>query len=346
MGGAETTFLRVTGALNSAGHRVTTMVRRGAALEPQLLAAGIEVQTAPLRNYVDIASVLQLRHQIERQRVPIVQSWASRATWLTRPGPDTLHVARLGGYYKLRYFRHADAWVVNTRGLRDWMVGRGFPPDRVAWINNFVPEPATPQPLPLTRDQLGIPAEALVVIALGRFLEKKGFQDLVPAFARLPAQIGGLPLHLVLVGDGPLLADLRGAAATLGGRVHFTGWVNQPVAMLGLGDVFVCPSRVEPMGNVVLEAWSQGLPVICTETSGGGELIQSGDTGLLCPAADVPRLAAVIERVLRDADLRGALAGHGRSHYRQRYSEQRTVDGYLEFYRRLLRDSGRRRRRD
>lgn len=338
MGGAESTFLRVVGALHGAGHPVLAGVRRGSELIRHL-GDRIPVQCFPLRNYIDLPSTLQIRHAAEQHEADIVQTWASRATWLTRAPERAVHIARLGGYYKLRYFRHADAWIVNSRGLRDWMVAKGFPPDRVDWINNFVPALPPGTVSPISRASLGMPSEALVVVAFGRFIERKGFSDLLAAFARLPAQIEDRPVHLVLAGDGEALADLRAQAAPLAARVHFTGWLDQPVAMLGMADVFVCPSRVEPLGNVVLEAWSQGLPVICTETAGGTELIRDGDTGLLCPVQDAPRLAALIERVLRDADLRGALAGHGLTHYRQRYSEQKTLDATLDFYRRMIKRS-------
>ncbi len=135
--------------------------------------------------------------------------------------------------------------------------------------------------------------------------------------------------------DGPLMAPLRAAATGLA-RVHFTGWLQQPLPVIAMADVFICPSRVEALGNVVLEAWSQGVAVVCTETAGGTELIHSGDTGLLCPARDVARLAAALERVLTDGDLRAGLAGNGLHHYRHRYGERRTVDATLAFYRRLL----------
>lgn len=336
MGGAETSFMRVACALDAAGHPTLAGVRRGSELE-RLLEGRVALAHFSMRNYIDVSSILQIRDAAIAHRAQVVQTWASRASWLTRAPGGTLHIARLGGYYKLRYFRHADGWVVNTRGLRDWMVSKGFPPDRVEWINNFVP-PLAPGDGPVrSRGDLHIPADALVVIAMGRFVGKKGFQDLVSAFARLPERIDGRPVHLLLMGDGRDLAELRSMAGSLGTRVHFTGWIEQPVAMLALGDVFVCPSRIEPLGNVVLEAWSQGLPVICTETAGGTELIRSGDTGLLCPASDVARMAAAIERVLRDSELREGLARRGLAHYLHRYSEQKTVDALLDFYRRMIR---------
>ena len=336
--GAETSLLRLVQAMGAAGHAVQVGVRSGSELARRLQDDG-GLHLLPFRNYLDVSSVSQIRQLLERLHVPVVQTWASRATWLTRAPEGTVHIARLGGYYKLRYFRHADAWIVNTRGLRDWMVDKGFPADRVEWINNFVPELAPGSASVLSRADLGVPADALLVISMGRFIDKKGFHDLLTAFARLPSHIDERPVHLMLIGDGSLLADLRAAAAPLQGRVHFTGWLDQPLPMLGLADVFVCPSRVEPLGNVVLEAWSQGLPVICTDTAGGSELIHDGDNGLLTPVQDVPRLAHAMERVLRDAELRGALAGHGRAHLQHRYSAQKTLDATLDFYRRMIRQT-------
>lgn len=341
MGGAETTFLRVVRALDASGNPVTAGVRKGSDLERLLDDTG-RVVPLPMRNYIDVSTVLQIRSLIESRRIPLVQTWASRATWLTHAPGDTVHIARLGGYYKVRYFRHADGWVVNTRGLRDWLVGKGFPPDRVEWINNFV-APVVPGMAPaLSREKLGVPKEALVVIALGRMVEKKGFQDLVPAFARLPAEIGGRPLHLVLIGSGTQQPELQamGREPALVGRVHFTGWLDQPLAVLPMADVFVCPSRIEPLGNVVLEAWSQGLPVICTETAGGSELVRTGDNGILTPIEDPVRLAAAMESVLRDDALRQGLAERGYAMFHRHYSEQKTTEAFLDFYRRMLRVKG------
>lgn len=338
MGGAEIMFQRLTRALDASGNPVQVGVRRGSAISRHF-DARLPLAEFSLRNYVDVGSIMQIRHAASAFEARVVQTWASRATWLTRTPPGSVHIARLGGYYKLRYFRHAHAWIVNSRALRDWMVTHGFPAERVEWINNFVAELPAGTPAAISRAVLGIPADALVVMSMGRFIEKKGFQDLIQAFGRLPHRIAGRPVHLVMVGDGPLLAELRAATSDYGGRLHFTGWLDQPLPVLGMADVFICPSRIEPLGNVVLEAWSQGVPVVCTETAGGTELIRTGDTGLLCPAQDVVRMAAAIERVLSDTDLRAGLAGNGLAHYRHRYGARKTIDATLDFYRRMVKSA-------
>jgi len=335
MGGAETAFQRAAQALSDAGNPVTCLLRRGAALDGVLPATLPRLQL-PMRNYFDVATMLRLRALLKRGDWPVVQTWMSRATWMTHAPKSVLHVARLGGYYRPRYFRHADAWVVNTKGLYDWMLAQGFPRERLEWINNFVPVLPAGTPSPLSRATLGVPEEALLVVGLGRLIEKKGFQDLIAALALLPREIGSRPLHLLIMGDGPLRPALEQQAAALGGRVHFAGWVNNALAALPIAEVFVCPSREEPLGNVLLEAWSQRMPVLSTTSDGGRELIEDGRTGLLVPIAEPRPMSTALERLLRDAALREALARTGHEVFRSRYSEQGTVDAYIGFYGRML----------
>src|SRR5690625_3524083 len=106
-----------------------------------------------------------------------------RATRLTRlpPSSSAVHIARLGGYYKIRgYYEHAHAWVGNTKALCDYLVREGLPAARVFHIGNFVAEPATvsDDELATLRMQLGLPDDALVLMTLGRFIDIKGFDDL------------------------------------------------------------------------------------------------------------------------------------------------------------------------
>jgi glycosyltransferase involved in cell wall biosynthesis len=80
------------------------------------------------------------------------------------------------------------------------------------------------------RARLGLPPDAQVLFSLGRLIAKKGFADLLEAFARLPAEPGGRPLRLVIAGDGPDRAALEEATRRLGlgGRVHWAGWQDDP----------------------------------------------------------------------------------------------------------------------
>ena len=336
MGGAETTFLRQVQGLRRAGHPVVAAVRTNSALVEAVGDAPVRCELS-MTNYLDLRSVLAIRRLAKEHHCDVVQSWMSRATWLTRVPSGCVHVSRLGGYYHARYFRHAHGWVTVTLGLREWMLQKGFPADRVEYIRNFIPVLPPGTPPPFTRAQLGIPDEALLVVSMGRFIDKKGYQDLIPAFASLGPQMHGRPLHLLLMGRGPQQKELEALAASAPGRVHFPGWVDQPVAALPLADVFVCPSREEAHGNVMLEAWSQRLPLLSTRTDGGSELVQDGDSGLLCDIGDVSGMASQLRRLLESAELREQLAGKGMETQRTRHDETATVSAYLDFYQRLQR---------
>lgn len=337
LGGAEIAYERTVTALSAAGLPVDCVLRRGAKLDA-VLAGRVPLRTQAMRSYWDLASVLRIRALLKTGQWPIVQTWATRATWLTRAPAGVVHLARIGGFYRLSRFRHADGWIVNTPSLRAWLVGEGFPAERVIHIDNFVPELPADHPSPLSRAQLGIPDDALLLVSSGRLIEAKGFHDLIAAMAEMPAVFDDRPVHLLLLGDGPYRATLEGLAMQLGisARVHFAGWVENAVAALPIADLAVLPSHKEALGNVILEAWSRGLPAISTQTDGGKYLIDDDRNGLLTPVADASALAGTLARVLSDTELRRRLAAEGHSRFRRQFSAQSTVAAYAGFYQHVL----------
>jgi L-malate glycosyltransferase len=330
MGGAETTFVRHVDALSGAAHPVTAAVRRGSALVTALRGTPRVIEVA-MTNYIDLASGFLIRRLARESESSVVQSWMSRATWLTRVPRGCVHLARLGGYYQPRYFRHAHGWITVTDHLRRWMLAQGFPADRVAQVPNYVSDAGSRAP-PFSRSDLGIPEDAHVVVAMGRFIDKKGFPDLLRAFLALGARLGGRPLHLLLMGQGPQRALLERMAADAPLRIHFTGWVERAADALALGDVFVCPSLEEAHGNVILEAWGAGRAVISTRCEGPAELIEHRCNGLLCEPGDVATLSILLRKVLQHADLRESLAARGQETQRTRHHRGATLAAYLDFY--------------
>ena len=104
------------------------------------------------------------------------------------------------------------------------------------------------------------------------------------------------------------------------GRVSFLGWRQDAGALLAACDVFVCPSRHEPLGNVVLEAWSAARPVVAAAAQGPCELVRDGETGLLVPLEAPEPLAAAIAGLLADAPRRAALAAAGRAEFERAHA--------------------------
>jgi glycosyltransferase involved in cell wall biosynthesis len=339
LGGAERFFARLVSALHESGYPSMAVLRRGSLLDGTIDSAVPRVLTG-MANSLDVRTMWTIRRLVARHRPEVVQTYLGRATRLTRVprSSGTIHLARLGGYYRPRSYRHADAWVGNTRGICDYLVQQGFPADRVFHISNFAeaPEPSTDAaPAREARERLGIPDDALMLFALGRFRPSKGFVDLLDAFALLPREVGGRPLRLVIAGEGELRDELLAQAQRLGvaDRVSWTGWLPEPAPYYAAADLFICPSRIEHLGNVILEAWGRNVPVLSTRTRGAEELMVDGETGLLVAASDAQAMRDGILRALESgpSTLR-RLADAGLHTVRTRHSKEAIVAAYRELY--------------
>ena len=328
-GGAETFFVRLAGALQRGGQSQRVLIRRDPDRAAALRRAGVEVGELRFGGACDLAGRLAFRREIAAWRPDLVLTWMSRATAFC-PRGAFVHAARLGGYYDLKYYRHCDHLVANTEAIADYAVAGGWPRERVHHLPNFVPDPRAAEPV-VGPDLPARPAGAPLLLALGRLHPNKGFDVLLDAVAATRE------LHLWLAGDGPLRADLEARAARLGlcGRVRFLGWRADTAPLFAAADLLVCPSRVEPLGNVVIEAWAAEIPVVASRSDGPGALIEHGENGGLVPANDPAALAVAIEQLCRDDGLRRRLAAAGRRAYEARFTEAAIVTAYRNLFERI-----------
>lgn len=340
-GGAERFFTRLVAALNRAGHPATAVCRPGSWVAENLDGAVPRI-LLPMPGAWDPVARWRLGRLIRRSGAAVVQTYMGRTTRLVRlpAGRKPVHVARLGGFYDLRQYRHAHAWVGNTGELERHLRKGGLAPARIYRIGNFA-EPATPDPEAAARlrGQLGLPAECRVALCVARLHPNKGIDTLLEAWARLPAAPGGAPARLVIVGDGPLRETLQGQARALGleRQVVWAGWQDDPAPWYELADLCVCPSRHEPLGNVVLEAWAHRLPVIATRSQGPLELIEPGVDGILVPVDQSGELAAALSGALEMPEpWRTALGEAGFRTLVEKHGSRIIVDAYVALYRTLL----------
>lgn len=339
-GGAERFFVRLCAALAEDGQPVTAVCPPHSAVA-RALADTLAVRAVKMRSVWDPLARWQIRRLIRAAQPDIVQTWMGRATRLVAlpRGRLPVHVARLGGYYDLKGYRHAHAWIGNTRGICDYLVREGLPATRVFHIGNFIepaPVPAA-EDLAAWRTRWQIPADARCIAAAGRLHPNKGFADLLDAFARLPDTVGGRPLVLAIAGDGPLRDDLGRHAAHLGiaARVRWLGWQQDLAPLLFSADLFVCPSRHEPLGNVLLEAWAHRVPLVTTATAGALELVEHGSNALVTPVGDSAALAGAIRTLLGDDGARAQLAANGFATLVREHGKAAIVAAYRTLYRDL-----------
>jgi glycosyltransferase involved in cell wall biosynthesis len=328
-GGAETFFVRLAAALQRAGETQRVLIRRNTDRTQRLRAAGVEVDGLDFGGPLDVVTRWRFRRAIVAWRPDIVLTWMNRATQLCPKG-DFVHVARLGGYYDLKYYRRCDHLIANTRAIVDYAVAEGWPADRIDYLPNFVPDIGT------AKQFRHLPGAAHCVLAVGRLHPNKGFALLLQAVALTPE------VRLTIAGDGPLRGEIEQQMHDLGiaDRVRFLGWRDDIPTLFAEADLFVCPSLHEPLGNVVIEAWSAGLPVIATAGDGPAALIENEVNGLLVPLPGQPgggpaALAAAIERLCHSSELRLQLARGGRRAYESGYTEAAVVAGYRSFFDRL-----------
>ena len=177
-------------------------------------------------------------------------------------------------------------------------------------------------------------AEQRYVLAIGRVVEKKGFDLLIRGFARIADQHPDVELRIG--GSGPELGELAALAEAtgLGARVRFLGRQDRTeVAGLMAGaDCVAMPSRLEPFGIVVLEAWRAGTPVLCTSYGGPPEFVDDGVTGLLVDPFDTEALATELDRLLGDAALRATIGAAGAAQV-QSFGWPQIAEQYRRIYR-------------
>jgi glycosyltransferase involved in cell wall biosynthesis len=335
-GGAENFFIRLVNAFQESGWQPQALLRHGSELAGHL-DAGVQQRQAAMYSTWDSWSRWQVARAIRQLRPQLVQTYMGRATRLTRLQPDhVVHVARLGGYYNLKSYRHAHAWIGNTRGLCDYLLKHGLPADRVFHIYNFID---FPDPQSATAGlSLPIAQHDWMLLAAGRLVPVKGIGYLLAAFARLPAVIAGRTLQLVILGDGPLGAQLQQQAQQSGiaGRVHWAGWQAEVSAYYRRADLVVFPSLLqEALGNVILETWAYCKPLLTSESRGALELCEHATDAWRVPCADAAALAQGISLLLQDDELRNALAAGGHRHARRQFSKEVILRQYQTLYRQL-----------
>jgi len=328
-GGAEAFFVRLVIGLHKAGLDQRVVIRENAERAALLRAAGIDPVELKFGGRLDFSTSMMLKRQLRDFRPHVALTWMNRATSkMPRRRPSDLDyvlAARLGGYYNLKYYRHCDHLVGNTPDICDYLKGQGWPEERTHYLPNFVAADVAPA---ISPKLLNLPERARFILTLGRLHENKAFDTLIRALVDVPET------YLVIAGEGPERERLESLATELGvrPRIRMAGWRDDVPSLMAACSVFVCPSRHEPLGNVVIEGWAQSRPVVAAASQGPSQLINDGKDGLLTPVDDAPAMALAIKRVLGDAALADSLAQAGRARYQAEFTEAQVVQQYLNFF--------------
>jgi glycosyltransferase involved in cell wall biosynthesis len=182
------------------------------------------------------------------------------------------------------------------------------------------------------RAEFGIPADALLVVYLGRLNPEKGVPELTAAFAHIADERP--ELHLLLVGpdEAGMRTSLQGAAGTGRVRVHSAGFTREPEAVMAAADIFVLPSHREGFGASVIEAAACGVPAVGTRIYGLVDAIAEGESGMLVPVGDPAALGAAILGLAGDAEARRAMGMRARRRVEREFTEARMTALFMTYF--------------
>jgi glycosyltransferase involved in cell wall biosynthesis len=321
-GGAETYFSDLVAGLNAGGVPQAVAIRRHAGRERRLNDLGIPGIVAPFGGLLDLKTRASVKRFARQQEAGALIAWMNRAARFAPRGPWG-RIGRLGGYYGLKYYRGFDHLVANTRDIEAWILRQGWPREKVRYIPNFA---APTGDAVADRAALDTPKDAPLLLGLGRLHVNKAHDVSLRALARLP------DAYLWIAGSGPLEAELKALAGQLGvaDRVRFLGWRDDPSSLYRAADLCVFPSRFEPLGNVVIQAWAHGLPVVAAASTGPSELIRNEEDGLLVAIDDDEALAGAAARLIEDPALGGRMAEAGAARMASEFSLDRITDQWRE----------------
>lgn len=251
-----------------------------------------------------LTGIACLARRMSGRRIPLVVSEHSDLRKAQAIKPAERLVLRHAGR---RIYGSADGVVCVSHGVAESVAAcTGIAPARLTVIHNPIAASSNAVASPEDEDIVAWWSEARrKVIAIGALKPAKAYDLLLTAFARLRLSTDA---RLLLLGDGPLRADLEAQVAALGieRHVRMPGFHRSPSVFLRQADLFVMSSRWEGFGNVIVEALAEGVPVVSTDCmSGPSEILEGGHHGRLVPVDDAEALAAAMaEWMARDHDRR------------------------------------------
>ena len=186
------------------------------------------------------------------------------------------------------------------------------------------------------RDRLGYADDVPLVGVFGRLVRQKGIDVLLEAFASVSGQHPAA--RLVVIGDGPLRADLEFQTHKLGLKdvVSFTGWIDNARDLMPACDLIAVPSRWEGFGLVTLEAMGYALPLVASRTSALPEIIVDGETGLLVPPENPSALAEAINTLLSGPERTRSFGRAGYERLATTFSVEKMVQATLDVYNKVV----------
>jgi glycosyltransferase involved in cell wall biosynthesis len=347
-GGQEHRILLECREMLRRGHRVRIACRPEAVLYPKAREAQIPVTPVPIRSSADLSAIRALVSLFRRERVHVVNTHSGKDSWVASIAAKIAGVPLLirtrhisvpirRGIFNMVY-RWPDGYITTGEMIREHLVGKGIPRDRVVSIPTGVdPERFFPAvDGSRIRREFGIPPGAFLVSMVGVLRSWKRHDLFLEAVRRLEGR--GISARALVAGEGPRRGAIEAEIAGKGmvGTVILAGYREDIPEILAASDALVLPSdRFEGVPQVILQALAMERPVIASPVGGIPEVVQPEETGLLCPTGDAAAYADALARVAADSALGLRLGKAGRDLVLARYTVATMCERTEAFYSRL-----------
>lgn len=330
VGGAETFFVDAVKAINEIQLEQFVVTRdNNAHKTKEIKKLNIPLKTASFGKRWMWPTRKTLKNSIAEFDPDIVHHWMGRAGMFSKTGRH-VNIGWYGGYYKPERFKHCQHHVAVTRDIADHIIRQGVPKENVHVLHIYA---EFEEAKPLDRSEFDTPDNVPLLLSLSRLHTKKGLDTLLDAMTKVD------DAYLWIAGSGPLEQELKAQmhALKLQDRVRFLGWRYDREALLATADICVFPSRYEPFGAVVIEAWATGTPLVTAKAAGPKAYVSHEENGLLVEIDDVDGLAHSINRAIHDQTLQAHMVSSGLKHYEENFTKAVFKDNVLSLYEHIRR---------
>ena len=324
-GGAETFCLDMVKALHERGIKQTVISRPHQHVVSAFAERGITHYPMGFQRWWKYPQQRKIRSIIRAETPDLVHCWMNRASSFVPSGLSQPVLGWFGGYYDLKNYRNCNFYMGVTRDIVRHIGEASGKPDRAYLGHTFGTLAADP---PVRRSDFGLPDDKPLVLLLSRMHWKKGVDLLLEAAAQLPDMV------FLMAGDGPDLEKYQRQADQLGvaDRVCFAGWRHDRAALLNIADICVLPSRYEPFGTVIAEAWFAGVPLVATRADGAKQYVTHEKDGLLSDIDDLDMLVDNLGRLAIDPALGNRLIKHGKQTYEELFERESVTSRLISNY--------------
>ena len=329
VGGAETFFVDSIKALHETPHKQYVITRDNNPHKiAQIKERNIPLKTASFSNLFRWPTAQTIKKAIKEFSPDIVHHYMGRAGGYSQPG-NHVNLGWYGGYYKPSRFKHCTHHAAVTQDIVDHIIAQGVPKENAHLLHIYA---EFNEGKPINRAQFDTPDDAPLLVSLSRLHVKKGLDVLLEALVEVP------DAYLWIAGSGPIEPDLkeRMHALNLQDRVRFLGWRNDQADLLATADICAFPSRYEPFGAVVIEAWATRKPLVTAKAAGPKAYVRHEENGLIVDIDDVDALAVALNRVIKDKQLADHIVENGYKAYQNGFTREVFKNNVTQLYERIL----------